>query len=341
MIVLDGSEGGGQMVRTALALSTITGKPFSMANIRKGRPNPGLKSQHLCCIKALEKLCSAKAENAALGSQSVSYWPGRIQNRTVSVDIGTAGSITLLLQSLVLPALFARVRLRIVGGTDVAWSMPSDYFSEVFLPQLRRYADVKFSLMRRGYYPKGAGRVDIKVKPKQREKMDLMQQGELASIKGVSHASLGLEKSQVAERQASAAKHILKKYRCPVQIQTSYSKTESPGSGITLWASFQAEEHPIIIGADSLGKPGKRAEAVGSEAAEQLKGEIDSGAPVDYRLADSLVPLIGLFGGRFKTSRISEHTRSNISVVEKFLDAKFKVDDNTIMLKRQCQNYGF
>ena len=170
MIELDGSylEGGGQIVRTALALSTITQKPFEVTDIRKGRPNPGLKNQHLFCIKALEELCNAKTGYAELGSTRLRFIPGKIKPQTISIDIGTAGSITLLLQSLLIPSIFAnkKVRLKITGGTDVSWSPQFHYLTQVILPHLRKYADIEPSLLKRGYYPKGNGKVDIKIKPK-------------------------------------------------------------------------------------------------------------------------------------------------------------------------------
>src|SRR3989339_1721617 len=126
MIELDGSygSGGGQIVRTALALSTITQKAFEVSDIRKGRSKPGLKNQHLFCIKALEELCNAKTEGAELGSTHLKYQPEKIKPQTLSIDIGTAGSITLLLQSLLIPAVFtnSKIRLKVSGGTDVIWS---------------------------------------------------------------------------------------------------------------------------------------------------------------------------------------------------------------------------
>ena len=148
MISLDGNylEGGGQIVRTALALSTITGKEFEVKGIRKGRCSSGLKNQHLYCVKALQQLCNAKVEGDKLGSEYLKYTPGKLEGKQISVDIGTAGSITLFLQALLLPCIFAdkKVRLKIKGGTDVKWSMPLDYFREILFPQLTKYADIGF-----------------------------------------------------------------------------------------------------------------------------------------------------------------------------------------------------
>src|SRR3989338_817908 len=169
MIQLDGSymEGGGSIARVALALSTLTQQPFEITNIRKNRPQPGLKNQHLFCIKALEKLCSASSEGAYLGSTELKYWPNKMGGKAIDVDIETAGSISLFLQAILLPSMFADkpVKLNIIGGTDGKWAAPIDYFMEVFLRQIQKYAGMECKLIKRGYYPKGNGKVEIKIKP--------------------------------------------------------------------------------------------------------------------------------------------------------------------------------
>jgi len=351
MLSLDGSygEGGGQIVRTALAFSALTGEGFEVIRIRQGRKQPGLKAQHLHCIKGLEELCNAKSRYAELGSDKLIFEPGTISGKTVSIDIGTAGSISLLLQSLLLPAMFAdkKVRFRITGGTSGKWAMPVDYFSNVFMPHLKKFCEkINVKLLKRGYYPKGGGKVDIEIKPRwsasnfkdfliemkrQGPFVDVVEQGKLLQIKGISHASKLLENSQVAERQAKAAKVLLSKYMCPVQIQTEYCDTRSTGSGITLWAIFSKGEeidfsNPVILGSDALGERGKRAEIVGNEAAEALMKEIDSKGAVDSHLADNLVPFL-IFGGRLKTSNITKHCRTNMWVCEQFLGKMFKIDE--------------
>lgn len=351
MIRIDGNylEGGGQILRTALALSAITQRPFEIAGIRKGRCDSGLKSQHMYCVKALKELCDAKAEGDEAGSETLKFFPGKIKPKTLDIDIETAGSITLLLQSLLIPCFFAggRTRLRITGGTDVKWSMPVDYLRQILLPQLKKYAEADFSLVKRGYYPKGNGKVEISIKPKfsfedrmQADDIELMEQGRLIQVKGISHASSDLQKAEVAERQARSAESMLKGLECSLDIQSEYSSTLSTGSGITLWAIFSNSEeidhiNPIRLGADGLGERGKRAEEVGKEAAERLIGQIKLKAPVDEYLADNLIPYMALFGqnGRFKCAKISNHTLTNIYVVEKFLDEKFEVDKQNNVVK--------
>lgn len=352
MIKLDGAymEGGGQIVRNALALSAITGKGFEVDNIRKGRCDSGLKPQHLHCVKAVSELCSAEIEDVETGSTRMKFLPKKIRAQNLDIDIGTAGSVTLLLQSVLIPAMFsnATMKLSIKGGTDVNWSMPVDYLHEVFLPHLQKYAAVDYKLVRRGYYPKGSGLLELTIKPKyklkdfdsfeefhkylrQQKKISLTEQGKLQQIKGVSHSSKLLEKARVAERQAQAAKLELSKYNVPIEITSEYCETLSPGSGITLWAIFADNEidfdNPIRIGADALGEKGKQSEEIGKEAVDNLAREIKSGAPVDSHLEDNLIPFLGLFGGRIKVPEITKHTLTNIYVTEQFLNVKFNVDE--------------
>ncbi len=351
MVSLDGNhgEGGGQIIRTALALSTIKQKAFEISGIRKGRPQPGLKNQHLFCIKALEKLCNAQTEGAEPGSQYLKYLPGKIKPKTISIDIGTAGSITLLLQSLLIPSIFSpsKLRLKITGGTDTKWSPQFDYFNNIIIPQLRRYADIECSLEKRGYYPKGQGNVDIKIKSKFKDikeapQIKLTEQYQIVQLKGISHASVDLQKANVAERQASSAKLHLSKLNCHIDIQTQYQDTASTGSGITLWAIFSKDPdeidifNPIRVGADSLGERGKRAEDVGREAAEQLIKEIYSRAPVDKHLADNLIPFLALTGSKIKTSEITNHTLTNIYTCEQFLGSIFKIDKKNNIIESKA-----
>jgi RNA 3'-terminal phosphate cyclase (GTP) len=356
MLYLDGSylEGGGQILRTALALSTLTNTPFEMDNIRCNRKEPGLKNQHLHCIKALQKLCDAKVIGATLGSPKVTYIPGKIKGGIIAMDLGTAGSLTLMLQSLLLPALFAdkRTKFRLTGGTDVAWSMSIDYLHQVIIPHLAKYADVKLIIEKRGYYPEGGGRIELTIKPKfhlsdydsflsmiddfRRNKphISLTEQNNLISISGISHASKSLEDAQVAERQAKTARVVLSKYNRQPRIDTIYCDTASTGSGITVWARFSKTNesdfnNPIILGADALGEKGKPSEEVGTDAAQRLVHEIDSGACVDQHQADNLIPFLA-FGGAIKVSHISDHTKTNIWVVEQFLGKMFKIEGNVI-----------
>ncbi len=350
MIKLDGSfgEGGGALVRIALALSTLTGKPFEITNIRKNRPKPGLKAQHLFCVKALKELCHAVTVGDELGSERLVYEPHEIEFKNLNIDIGTAGSITLLLQALLPVAIFSdkKLHIKITGGTDALYAMPVDYFLSVLLPQLKKYAHIDSEMPKRGYYPAGGGQLNLKIYPKyslsiinelkkENKRIELLEQGKLLLIKGVSHASKDLMKAEVAERQAKTARYSLSKFNVPVKIESEYSETLSTGSGITIWAIFSIGDeinfdNPVILGVDSLGEKNKKAENVGLEAANNLTKEIESKAAADYHLADQLLPFMAFFGGKIRTSAITEHCKTNISVIEKFLDVKFGIKENTI-----------
>ena len=347
MIELDGSfgEGGGAIIRNGLALSALTGKPFKVKDIRKGRCKPGLMAQHLNSVLAVKEICNAEVKGAKINSTELEFYPRDIKAKTLSVDIGTAGSITLLLQALLLPCIFAdnKVRLRLKGGTDTKWSMPYDYFNNVFFPHIKFLAESEVELVRRGYYPKGGGMVDIRIKPRYkisdfksfddfvkalREKnlrFDILEIGKIKGIEGISHASKDLEKSNVVERQVNGAKQALSNLDCNINIKGGYVNSLCPGSGICLWV---IGEKGAIIGADALGERGKRAEMVGREAADNLLKEINENAPVDSHLADQLIPYLALLGGSYRTTRISKHATTNIYVAENFLDVKFRIDED-------------
>ncbi len=312
MIRIDGSSGGGSVLRNSLALSMILKEPFSIENIRKSRPSPGLKHQHMAGVKAAQKISGAEVKGCTLGSRELTFIPGELKPGEYEFDIGTAGSITLLLQAILPPCLSkGEFKFTVKGGTDVKWSPPFDYFKNVFLPHVN--AEVDARLVKRGYYPKGGGEIVVKVKPKQnRGKIKLVETGKLRSIKGISHASSDLR--GVAERQAKAAQDVI-----DCKVESTYSDTLSKGSGIVLWAEFEN----TVIGADSLGERGKPAERVGREAAKRMKKKLSY--PVDEFLADQLIIFLGLFGGEIKTPKITDHVKNNIYVAEKFLDSKFEI----------------
>ncbi len=344
MIQLDGSvaEGGGAILRTALALSTLTGKAFEISNIRSNRPKPGLKAQHVQSLMLLDKLTKCGFTGCEEGSTKLMFIPGEIKAKKVEVDIGTAGSITLLLQSALLPCVFSGkgVNITVKGGTDVNWSIPADYLINVVAPHLRRLADIEVQIKKRGYYPKGQGEMNVKIKGQNTylwQEINLTKKEKILSIRGISHASTDLLDRQVADKQADRAEYLLTGYGVPVTISRTYNKTESLGSGITLWAIITSGEpemsYPVILGSSCLGTKNKKSEDVGREAALDLRKEIDSLAIVDKHLADQLIPYLGITKGKIITSKITNHTLANIYVTEKFLNVRFEIEGNTITAK--------
>ncbi len=339
MIELDGSfeEGGGQIIRTALGLSAFTRKPFHITKIRESREKPGLKKQHLEAIHALKKLCNAEVTEDLLGSTELTFDPGIFKPQKIEIDIETAGSITLLLQSLMVPIVFSdkKTTLTIKGGTDVSWSMPFDYFRNVFVPHMKNYANIECNLIKRGYYPKGQGIVEFSASPKQnKEQIILVKQEALLAIKGIAYGSLSLQKRNVAERMAETARKELLKLGVPVTVETNYSESASDVCGIVLWSLHGTEDgvdmkNPVVLGSDCLGERNKTAEDVAKECAVKLQNEIKSGAAVDKNLADNLIPFLGILGGKIKTSEITKHTLANIYVCEKFLGVKYIINKET------------
>ena len=334
MIEIDGSygSGGGQVLRTACALSVITKKPCYIFNVRKNRPNPGLRPQHLLGIKALSQLCNGRLEGDKIGSKEIKFYPSEIKACDLSIKIETAGSITLVLQTLIPPALFVKEPIKIKfsgGGTDTFFSPTIDYFRYVFLKILGKIGPkIEINIFKRGYYPEGGAQVEVEIFPSQLKNFDLLNRGKLEKITAISGASEFLKDKKVAERQLAGAREILGKLNLPIEEKIEYYPTQCPGSHICLVAEFEN----TIIGVDNLGKLGKPAEEVGKEAALKLLEEQKSGACLDKHLADQLLPYIALASGKSQitVSEITNHCKTNIWVIEKFIDGKFEMKGNLI-----------
>lgn len=354
MIELDGNyqEGGGALVRVALALSTLTGKEFRVTNIRAGREEGGLKAQHLASINALKEMSGATTNEISVGSTELYFKPGTIKRGTYTIDIGTAGSISLLLQAVLLPSLFApgKVTLTIIGGTCGKWQASVDYVQNVLLPQLRRFAErIELKIFKRGYFPKGGGKITLEVTPKYKivdydlleslsavPRIMLPRQGGIEQIRGVVNVSSQLAEKKVAERIQNAAEHKLKSLQVPITVRLEYTDSLSIGGEIVLWAVCGINGkidplNPVILGSSVLVEKEKTSEQIGAEAAEILIKEIQTGAAADSHLADQLIPVMGLLpGSSIIVPEVSRHTLTNIYVVEKFLPVKFEIKQNSI-----------
>lgn len=319
---LDGSygEGGGQILRTAVALSAVTGEPVEINNIRRTRPKPGLSVQHVKAVQSAAALCDGEVEGCDLHCTDLIFRPGKIRSGVFDIDIGTAGSITLLLECLMPIAMYApgTVRINVSGGTDVLWSPTIDYLRSVTLGALSMMGykcDIR--LIRRGYYPRGGGSVEAIIAPATLNKF-AFETNAPGSVSGISHSSR--LPAHVAERQASSARKFMEQEGYDTRISLETRDDPSTGSGLTLWCG--------TAGGSALGRPGLRAEKVGSTAAEALIAELRSGAGVDVFLADQLIPYLAFAGGSFTTRSISLHTRTNIWVTEQFLDVKFNIEES-------------
>jgi RNA 3'-terminal phosphate cyclase (GTP) len=337
MIEVDGSygEGGGAILRQALGMSIYATKPVHIRRIRAGRRKAGLAAQHLKAVEAAGAVCGARVRGANLGSTELVFDPGPVRPGTFSLDVGTAGSTTLVLQAVLLPCLFlpGEFIFELRGGTDVPWSPPADYLANVTLRTLQPFGIGRLDVARRGYYPKGGGVLRARFVGGSGFgfALNFPAPGEIKAIRGVSHATSQLQERGVAERQADAAEHLLERLGCKVEIVAEYSEAANLGSGLTLWT--ESDDGPPI-GGSALGAKGKPADDVGREAARALLDELNAGAAVDRHLTDQLIPFLSITGGSLVTSGITAHTRSTIYVAEQILGAEFEVEGLSVTVRR-------
>jgi len=324
MIVIDGSygEGGGQLLRIALAFSVIFDVPIKIEKIRAKRENPGIRAQHLTAIRAISSISNAKVNGAEIGSSTLEFIPGKIKGGRFDFDVGTAGSVLLVLQSIIPLSLKAESKIygRLIGGTEVRWSPTFDYFSNVFLKGLRKIGvSVTLSLERSGYYPAGGGIVYYEIEPCNKiDGINLINLPRKITVEGVSRC--GSLPEHVAVRQANSARKLLTEAGIDVaDIKIFCTRTVSPGSSITLWSV----EDETLIGGDSIGEKGKPAENVGKESAEKLISCIKSNAAVDEHMADMLFPYL-IFAKRSSTitiPKISSHLETEIYLAKLFKES--------------------
>jgi RNA 3'-terminal phosphate cyclase (ATP) len=329
---IDGSQksGSGTILRQAIALAAATGEPLHIYNIRQNRPQRGLKPQHLEAVLTAAKLCNAEVKDARLGSRELWFTPREVNGGVFEAEIGTAGSIPVLLTAALPICIFAKdpVQLHVAkGGTDVSHSPTINYLRYVFLPALKQM-ELEVSLMvhKYGYYPKGMGEVTMTVKPPESlQPIRLNSFGKLKVVKGISVCTF-LADRKVAERQAKTAKDCLleKGYAADIKVVNDQSNTLQKGSSITLWAETTTG---AIIGADAIGQLKKTSEAVGREAAEKLIAELAAKPTVDVHLADMLIPYMALAEGTssFLTREVSDHLETNIWLAEKMVKARFTI----------------
>jgi len=316
-------ESGGQMLRSSLGLSALLRKPVTIYNIRAKRPNPGLQAQHLTGLNTLKILSSAKVHGAVKGSMKVVFKPEQFSGGNLNVNIGTAGSVMLLVQAVMLPSMLKETKLRIFGGTDVPFAPSFNYSEKVLFPVLSKMnARFSASLVSRGFYPKGNGSISFKSLPAELplNPIKLTKKKKVKFVWLFSHsASLPQE---VARVQALAAKNTLKELGIEVVERIS---SKQQGTSIGSAIDLIAKAGPASIGANALGARGKPAEEVGKEAAEKLLKELNSNAAVDSHLSYQLIPFMALAKGKSEIlcPELSEHTKNNIAVAEKFLGVKF------------------
>lgn len=327
MLALDGSygEGGGQLVRTACALSAITGTPFRLHDIRARREPPGLAPQHLTAVSAVAEMCAGNVEELALRAREIVFRPGRLRGGEFRFDIGTAGSITLALQA-ILPAAFAcgeKTTLHIVGGTDVRAAPPLDYFRFVFLPLLARMGlRAEARLVRRGYYPRGGGEVQVTVEPGAPKPLRLEAPGALEEIGGIAHvANLPLH---IVERMQATAERTLASFgRVGIEPQAlGPDRAIGPGGAIVVWARCT---HTVLGGAE-VAQRGVPAERIARNAAEALRDELVAGAALDAHALDQLLIYAALAKETsvFLARAWTSHAQTTAWLIEQFLPVRIR-----------------
>lgn len=337
-ILLDGSygEGGGQILRTALALAAIKGQPFRMHRIRAGRENPGLRPQHLAAVRAVAQICDAEVEGDAVGARELTFVPRLApQPGEYVVDVstiageGSAGAVTLILQTLFIPLALAAgdSMLTLRGGTHVRWSPPYHYLAEVWMPLMERIGfSARLELGPWGWYPRGGGEmvahIQGGVRPETLRGLELVNRGRLVSVWGFSAAS-NLP-AHIAERQKSqmmmrlASRHIRAEIACWAPV------SPGPGTAVFLLAEYEA----ITAGFTGYGRLRYPAERVADDAFEDFDDHRRSGMALDPHLADqAILPLaLAPAPSRFTTSRITAHLTTVAWVVRQFLSREITID---------------
>lgn len=308
MLLIDGSvlEGGGQMVRSAVALSALSGTPFRMERIRAGRERPGLRPQHCAAIRAVVGACGGRVEGCSPDSRRIEFFPGTIRAADQTLAIGTAGSIPLVLQAWLPVVLEAGGSLSVTGGTEVPGAPTIEYFLHVLLPALTSHgARVQVVVRRRGYYPSGGGCVEVLVRPSWITPIvpDM-------DSSGIWSCSSGLP-THVAERQAGSASRRIEQ-ETGQNLPVTLDSREGPGTGssCTAWKGCK--------GGSALGQRGVPAEKVGEAAAGALIGELGSPGKVDRHLADQLLIYLARYGGEYSTSAYTLHSRTMCWLLSQF-----------------------
>ncbi|MFH1393484.1 MAG: RNA 3'-terminal phosphate cyclase [Candidatus Micrarchaeota archaeon] len=320
MITIDGSigEGGGQMIRTSLSLSAITGNTVEMVNVRAKRGRPGLKMQHLTAARAVRKVCRGALEGDELESRRLAFNPGKIVGGKYDFDIGTAGSVTLVAETIIPILLKAEKKssITISGGTHVLKSPSYDYFENVFLPAIRNMgAEVEAELLKPGYYPKGGGRIRFDITPSSLKGVKAWHKGtDVKALIRVANLPLAI---------AMREKKIFLNNKIE-DVRIREEEALSPGNAVTCWQGLRGSYVP--------GERGKRAEAVAQEAIDELKKETWD---LDRHLADQILIYAALAEGEtsFATSEITEHFRTNASVISQFVERKISHEGGKVRIE--------
>ncbi len=319
MKIIDGSrgEGGGQILRSSLALAILTRTPVQIINIRARRSKPGLMRQHLTAVRAAAEICGAELVGDRLGAREIVFTPGAVRPGAYTFSIGTAGSVGLVLQTVLYPLLLADGPSELVleGGTHNKASPPFDFLVKAFLPLLARMGgDVTLELDKPGFYPAGGGRIRVSIRPSKLKRFELTERGEARPV--FARALVANLSEKIAKRELNVLKTMLGLERAQTRTET-VEGSDGPGNVVFVEAPF---EHVTEV-FSGFGERGVRAEKVANGAGREAKAYLELGAPVGEHLADQLLlPLALGEGGVFVTGPLSEHSRTNVETIRLFLD---------------------
>jgi RNA 3'-phosphate cyclase len=327
MIEIDGSEGegGGQMLRSSLTLSIITGQPFKIVNIRANRPKPGLAAQHLACVKAAAAISSAHYKGASIGSTVVYFEPKAVKPGPYHFTVGTAGATGLVLQTIALPLAFGPLgssEVTIQGGTHVAHAPCFDYLDTTWCAYLRAMGlDVNITMARPGFYPRGGGEIQVKFSPRPEVKSLRLMTKSPVSMVSILSVVADLPES-IAHKQSQRMTKQLKPLG--IDSQTTLETWKNGPSSMVTVTCRQCEIPTLFFG---LGERGKPAEFVADDAFDQLDTWAKGDAPVDPHSADQIIlPLVFASGAsEFRTSEITQHLLTNIEVIRRFTDREISI----------------
>ncbi len=324
MIEVDGSygEGGGQVLRTAVSLAAVLGKEVRIDNIRAGRPTPGMMAQHVTSVEAVALIADAQVDGLHTGSKEIIFRPGKLVGGEFELDIGTAGSIPLIIQTCIIPAALSKgsVSMLVRGGTDVKWSPPVDYLSLVHVPLAGMFgAYCEIDVVHRGFYPEGGGEVRVEI-PRVGgfTGVRAVSRGEVTGIAGIAF-SQNLPDHVTTRMRHAAMKRLIDVGN--VRIATDIRKGRSTGTGITLAAKCEN----TVIGAAALGQKGVPAEKVGEVCADDLAETLTSGATIDEHALDQMLTYMALASSpsQFLVEEVTPHAETNMWVIERFLGQRF------------------
>lgn len=328
MIEIDGSlgEGGGQVLRTSLALSILTGRPLLITRIRAGREKPGLQPQHLASVRAAAQISAAHVEGDFVNSQALTFEPGPVRPGEYRFEIGTAGATSLVLQTIWLPLALAPAAstVTVTGGTHVPWSPCYHYLAWQWLPFLRRIGlSGELQLDLAGFYPQGGGIVRAHIAPAGAiSPLRLTERGALKGIRGLSLVA-NLDMS-IAERQRERALRRLAGRHHRIEIETADVRANSKGTALILLAEFRQSAACY----SALGAPGKRAEQVADEACLRLEKFLAGTGAVDEHLADQLLLPLAFAAGpsEYRTARVTDHLTTNAEIIRRFGAAEIEIE---------------